>query len=230
MSEPVGKKLKEARLKRGLSIEDIAHETKIPARNLQSLEDDDYSAFPHPTYAKSFLQIYGDYLEVDVSEMVAALSGPKTKGLGSRAAGQGPPPIDLTPQDSTIPIFKLQEERKSPPSLIFFSLIVALVVALPTVYLVGKRSGFQAQAGEQLSRAVNLEAAPDPAGETASQVSSQEGKDAGAALSYEPPPPMPDAEFNKLIGIDPPASGNLTPTGGESSLPVLNPESDLDNP
>lgn len=233
MSKPVGKQLKEARLKKGMSIEDIAHETRIPAKSLQSLEEDDYSTFPNPTYAKGFLQIYADFLEVDASEMIEALSGPKTKGIGGRMIGQGPPPIDLTPTGSTIPIFKVQEERRSSSSLMSFSLIVALIIMVPTVYLVGKRSGFQEMAGEQLSSTIGRESSsPEAIADPAKQAGEAGAGDTTVRASYEPPLPEPDPEFNRMIGIDPPAASNSKPApknSGDSALPMLNPESDLDN-
>ncbi len=232
MSKPVGKQLKEARLKKGMSIEDIAHETRIPAKSLQSLEEDDYSTFPNPTYAKGFLQIYADFLEVDASEMIEALTGPKTKGIGGRMIGQGPPPIDLTPTGSTIPIFKVQEERRSSSSLVSFSLIVALIIMVPTVYLVGKRSGFHEMAGEQLSSTIGMESSsPEAIADPATQAGMEAG-DNRVRASYEPPLPEPDPEFNRMIGIDPPAASSSKPSpkkSGDSALPMLNPESDLDN-
>ena len=64
MSLSIGKQLKESRMKQGMTTEDIAHETRIPESSLRFLEADDYSHFPNPTYARSFLSIYSEYLEV----------------------------------------------------------------------------------------------------------------------------------------------------------------------
>ncbi len=228
MAITVGTQLRQARLKKGLTIEEIAHETRIPPASLESLEEDDYSIFPNPTYAKSFLLLYANYLEVDASEMAEALSAPKSKGLGGPSLAQGPPPIDLSPSDSTIPIFKLPEERTSSPSLATFSLIALLVVLLPTVYLMGKRSGFQEQASQALSSTANSGSEPQSAMETGVGVGLDDPQPERA--EFEPPPPLPNAEFNKLIGIAPPKT-NRNPSEGEAdgSLPLLNPDSDLDN-
>jgi cytoskeletal protein RodZ len=76
MVEPVGKKLSQARLARGLSIEEVAHATRLRPDKIIGLESDDYSRFGSNAYAKGFLQIYGRYLGVDVTWHVKALEIP----------------------------------------------------------------------------------------------------------------------------------------------------------
>ena len=67
MTETVGKQLCQARPKRGLSIEEAAHATKLRPDKIIALENDDYSRFASNSYARGFLQIYGRFLKVDVS-------------------------------------------------------------------------------------------------------------------------------------------------------------------
>lgn len=62
-----------AREKRGLSIEDAAHETRIPAQRLRYLESDNIAAFGSMTYARSFIRQYSEYLEVDATSMLEGL-------------------------------------------------------------------------------------------------------------------------------------------------------------
>lgn len=62
-----------AREKRGLSIEDAAHETRIPAQRLRYLETGNIAAFGSLTYARSFIRQYSDFLEVDASTMLEEL-------------------------------------------------------------------------------------------------------------------------------------------------------------
>ncbi|BCU75766.1 helix-turn-helix transcriptional regulator [Luteolibacter sp. LG18] len=50
-----------------MSIADVAHRTRIPARVIEALEKDDYGSFPSPTYAKSFLAQYADFVGIDSS-------------------------------------------------------------------------------------------------------------------------------------------------------------------
>lgn len=68
MEANIGKSLREARLKKNLSIEEVAQATKIPKARIVDLENDDYSRFPSMAYARGFLSIYARYLNVDRSK------------------------------------------------------------------------------------------------------------------------------------------------------------------
>lgn len=73
MTATFGKMLIAAREKRGLSIADAAHETRIPAQRLRYLESGNIAAFGSMTYARSFMRQYSDFLEVDASSMLDEL-------------------------------------------------------------------------------------------------------------------------------------------------------------
>jgi cytoskeletal protein RodZ len=75
MEESVGKKLSKARLKRGLSLDETAHATRLRPDKIVALENDDYSLFASNVYAKGFLQIYGRFLDVDVADFASTLGG-----------------------------------------------------------------------------------------------------------------------------------------------------------
>jgi cytoskeletal protein RodZ len=68
MLESVGRKLQQARLAKQLEIEDVAERTKIRPDRIIDLEADEYSHFPNPTYAKSFLAKYARFLGLDVQD------------------------------------------------------------------------------------------------------------------------------------------------------------------
>jgi cytoskeletal protein RodZ len=70
--EGLGRKFQEARKARNLSLEEAARLTRIRQSRLAEIESDDFSNFPSLAYAKGFLQIYGKFLEVDVSPYLDA--------------------------------------------------------------------------------------------------------------------------------------------------------------
>lgn len=70
--EGLGNKFQQARNSRGISLEDAARVTKIRQSRLAEIEADDYSNFPSLAYARGFLQIYGKFLDVDVSPYLDA--------------------------------------------------------------------------------------------------------------------------------------------------------------
>jgi cytoskeleton protein RodZ len=70
--EGLGKKLKDARLARGLTLDDAYRMTKIRPNRLEAIENEDFSLFDSLTYSKAAVLIYGKFLEVDVSPYLEA--------------------------------------------------------------------------------------------------------------------------------------------------------------
>jgi cytoskeletal protein RodZ len=70
--EGLGKILKEARLARGLTLDEAGRMTKIRPAQLNDIENEDFSQFASLAYAKGFLVIYGKFLEVDVTPYLEA--------------------------------------------------------------------------------------------------------------------------------------------------------------
>ena len=77
----IGEQLRNERERKGLSIEDIAHSTRIHADTVLNLEADDYSSFASTTYAKSFLKKYAAHLEVDASEALEQFASDATSPI-----------------------------------------------------------------------------------------------------------------------------------------------------
>ncbi|PYL66531.1 MAG: hypothetical protein DMF25_00115, partial [Verrucomicrobia bacterium] len=75
--EGLGKKFQEARLARGLTLDEAARMTKIRPSRLAEIEAEDFSQFPSLAYAKGFLLIYGKFLDVDVTPYLEAFEGPE---------------------------------------------------------------------------------------------------------------------------------------------------------
>ena len=76
--EGLGKKLKEARLARGLTLDDAYRTTKIRPNRLDAIENEDFSLFDSLTYSKAAVLIYGKFLEVDVSPYLEAFETSET--------------------------------------------------------------------------------------------------------------------------------------------------------
>lgn len=76
--EGLGKKLQEARLARGLTLEEAGRLTKIRPAQLKDIENEDFSQFASLAYAKGFLVIYGKFLEVDVTPYLEAFETSET--------------------------------------------------------------------------------------------------------------------------------------------------------
>src|SRR3989344_8992192 len=61
----------EERKKRGLSLEEVQRQTKIRKSILELLEKGDYDSLPPPTFIKGLIRNYGEFLGLDVNELLA---------------------------------------------------------------------------------------------------------------------------------------------------------------
>lgn len=57
----LGQRFKQAREKKGLSIDDVAAKTFILKSHLRALEANDFDALPQPTFARGFATTYGRF-------------------------------------------------------------------------------------------------------------------------------------------------------------------------
>ena len=82
MSEPeemmttttsVGEQLLAAREAAGISLEDIAAQTRIPTRHLESIEASDWDKLPAPTYTMGFAKSYATAVGLDRNEIADQL-------------------------------------------------------------------------------------------------------------------------------------------------------------
>ncbi|HEY7293820.1 MAG TPA: helix-turn-helix domain-containing protein [Dehalococcoidia bacterium] len=71
----LGAILQQTREARGISLEEAERVTHIARRYLQGLEDEDFSVFPAPVFARGFLRNYSQYLGLDPDEMAALWPG-----------------------------------------------------------------------------------------------------------------------------------------------------------
>jgi cytoskeletal protein RodZ len=66
----IGTTLREARMRRKIDINEVEAATKIRAKYLRALENEEWDILPGPTYVKSFLRTYGEYLGLDVTLLI----------------------------------------------------------------------------------------------------------------------------------------------------------------
>src|SRR6478735_5143363 len=74
-SVSAGERLREAREARGLTLAQVAGETRIPQRHLQTIEAGDFTALPARTYAISFAKNYARMVGLDPEQVAADVRG-----------------------------------------------------------------------------------------------------------------------------------------------------------
>ncbi|MDV6376649.1 helix-turn-helix domain-containing protein [Sporosarcina sp. GW1-11] len=67
----LGMRLKEARIAKGLTLDDLQYETKIQKRFLAGIEDENFSMMPGAFYVRVFIKQYSEAVGLDSEEMLA---------------------------------------------------------------------------------------------------------------------------------------------------------------
>jgi len=87
----LGKMLREARERIGLSVADVANQIKFAPRQIEALEADDFQHLPEMTFVRGFVRSYAKILDMDVQPLLEAL--PQTNA----------PPMPLIPVSVEVP-------------------------------------------------------------------------------------------------------------------------------
>ena len=93
----IGQTLRETRMRNRVDITEVEAGTKIRAKYLRALENEEWDLLPGPTFVKTFLRSYADYLGLDsrllVEEYKQRFERPSTTELtpfAPRPGGRGP--------------------------------------------------------------------------------------------------------------------------------------------
>ncbi len=89
----IGETLREARMRRRIDMTEVETATKIRGKYLRALENEEWDLLPGPTFVKTFLRTYAEYLELDprllVEEYRQRYERPSTQDLTPFAAARG---------------------------------------------------------------------------------------------------------------------------------------------
>jgi cytoskeleton protein RodZ len=116
----IGSTLRETRMRRRIDIVEVESHTKIRAKYLRALENEEWDLLPGPTFVKTFLRTYGDYLGLDSKMLVEEY----------KQRFERPGPQDLLPFSPRSSSRRQRRPPVVPPFLIVAVCIVALLAAL----------------------------------------------------------------------------------------------------
>jgi cytoskeletal protein RodZ len=125
----IGSTLREARMRARIDITEVETRTKIRAKYLRALENEEWDLLPGPVYAKSFLRTYGDFLGLDSRMLVDEF----------RRRYERPSDQDLRPLST---LSRERERTQRGPLLPSWAVIALVLVAVVVaLYFVGINSG-----------------------------------------------------------------------------------------
>jgi cytoskeleton protein RodZ len=125
----IGTTLREARMRARIDISEIEAETKIRAKYLRALENEEWDLLPGPTYVKSFLRTYADALGLDGKLLIEEYKLRHERLSDVELQPIAPPG---------------QRERRRPPRASFGRgwLVAAVIVGLvAALYFLGLKTG-----------------------------------------------------------------------------------------
>jgi cytoskeletal protein RodZ len=153
----VGQRLREAREAKGLSVEDIAAQTRIPTRHLTSLEESDWEKLPAATYSIGFAKNYAAAIGLDRNEI--------GDQLRAEMGGSRPPAAYAEVYEAVDPA------RTMPKGLVIGALALLAVLVLGLSWLSNRSMKAEQPAAEAaevtppaVAAAPAAESSPAPAG------------------------------------------------------------------
>jgi cytoskeleton protein RodZ len=122
----IGETLRETRMRRRIDMTEVEAATKIRAKYLRALENEEWDLLPGPTFVKTFLRTYAEYLDLDPRLLVEEY----------RQRYERPSTQELTP-------FRPGRRRQRPrrhwgPGIVVGIGVVALLAALYGLSLLGQ--------------------------------------------------------------------------------------------
>ena len=133
--EAIGKTLKEKRIEKGLTIEDVSDSIKIRRKYLEAIESGNYSEIPDKVYTKSFLKIYAEYLGLDqvyvLKRYLDEVSQEENVSIPTKTVG--------APSERT---YRNARDKNNTKFFAFVSVVLALLfLTWITISLVGRNKG-----------------------------------------------------------------------------------------
>lgn len=95
----LGKMLREARERGGLSVADVANQIKFAPRQIEALEADNFQQLPEMAFVRGFVRSYAKILDLDAQPLLAALPQTNTSPMPlTPASVEVPFPVASSPQ------------------------------------------------------------------------------------------------------------------------------------
>jgi cytoskeleton protein RodZ len=152
----VGERLRAAREEKGLKLEDIAAQTRIPQRHLESLETADWDALPAPTYTTGFAKSYASAVGLDRTEIGDQL---RAEMGGQRFTA------------NTTESFEPADPRRTMPKWLVLGTIAGLILLIAVMSWLNQRS--LEQPDETSNVAAPVAGTPAPPQQPAQQAAAQ---------------------------------------------------------
>jgi cytoskeleton protein RodZ len=131
--QSVGQRLREARLRRERSLEDVSASTRIAVKNLLAIEADEFSKLGSPFLYKSFVRQFARELELSDDQFESDLQAAASTIPEPLMPGQGPGPV---PAIHALPVRRARNFKW----LHSLASLIVMIFACSTVYSIWQTS------------------------------------------------------------------------------------------
>lgn len=190
--------LSNERVKRGLSLQEVADQLKLSRKQLEAIENDEYDKLPGPAFARGFVRNYAKLLGLDAALLNAALDAYVPMPM----VNPRPAPVEAPSREPARPVEPAPEPRPRQPLNPLLIKGAIAVVVLVLLLMVSYRMVTQ---GGSVSPA-SLPATPLPASQAAVSTPLVETPAPQVAVTPAPvsapapatPAPIPEAKPAEL--------------------------------
>src|SRR3954468_13461894 len=129
----IGERLREARMRQKIDIAEVEAATKIRAKYLRALENEEFGLLPGTTFVKTFMRTYAEYLGLDAQLLIEEYR------VDYEPRGEGDQPMVSRPS-------RRQQERRRPrasrgPPGPGTAIVVVMVVVVAILAILGLTGG-----------------------------------------------------------------------------------------
>jgi cytoskeletal protein RodZ len=203
---PLGETLQKTRQARGVTLDEVARETRISRRYLEALENENFGLLPAPVYARGFLRTYSRYLGLEPAELMPLF------------------PVGYVDEPTLEPWPKVKTPATWPSSGLLAGVVVgALILIVLLLYSIGgqgesdSQSFFGAQTGTPGSETEVAGAAQTPEGAAVAPIAPEEEiSTAEATPSEEEAPAVVEEEAPAVV-----EGGTPAPAEEETPAPPV---------
>jgi hypothetical protein len=197
----IGDQLRETRMRNRIDITEVEAATKIRAKYLRALENEEWDLLPGQTFVKTFLRTYAEYLGLDARNLVEEYRARYERSAANEPAAFGT---------------NLGGRRSRPRQAAFspwMPVLVGVILLLATLYLLGTLLG-DGEDEQPRQASTTPEATATPAADGAREREREPAPRSRVRLRILPTGPVSVCLEN---GSGEPLIGNLTLDAGDDS-------------
>ncbi len=143
----IGQTLKNARVDKGLTLDDLQQTTKIQKRYLIAIEEENFDALPGDFYVKAFIREYAETVDLDADELLAS--------IGSELDQPKEEPSETSETVSRMNLREKNKETEMTSGQKFLNYLPTIVIVVVVVAIIGTIFGVSYNNKRQAQKSVD---------------------------------------------------------------------------